>query len=184
MPYYQPETAFTVFTRIINGDDIGWGRNVDLSTFGTEGPSSSERLNKKPKEPASTCWLRDQQYSCTEDEREAINQGHGMVKDGVWFRSDEAASTTTPQFGPVMVPVKPTTTLSNPLTGVYVATGPPTSSATSGSARRASPGFRLPRQVNDDLAPERPAKNSPKKESRKTRNGLIGGLAAAGGLLL
>ena len=102
-----------------------------------------------------------------------------MVKDGVWFRADDSTATITSQFPPVLVPIKPTTIFSKPLTGVYTATGTPKSTATSGASRRASPRFRLPRQPVDDYIPENAA-----DESHKTRNGLIGGLAAAGSLLL
>jgi hypothetical protein len=60
VPFYQPETAFRVFTRIIQGDDISMGYNVNLSTYRTEGiPDSMVHKNKIPQIPASVCWTRD-----------------------------------------------------------------------------------------------------------------------------
>ncbi|KAI7067417.1 alpha/beta-hydrolase, partial [Hortaea werneckii] len=53
VPFYQPETAFTVFTRIIQGVDISTGDGVDLSTFGTTGPANSTRTNSAPSDTPS-----------------------------------------------------------------------------------------------------------------------------------
>ncbi|KAF1845461.1 alpha/beta-hydrolase [Cucurbitaria berberidis CBS 394.84] len=186
VPYYQPETAFTVFTRIIKGHDIGMGRDIDLSTFSTQGPRNSQHSNKKPDEPTTTCWLRDSQNTCTEEQIDAINRGQGVVKDGVWIREDDTASWSDPQHGPVIVTTKSTTksspTTSRLLTGVYTASGTPTPAPTSGSPRRASTLFRLPRRAVDPYEPRETEKEE--KRSQKTRNGLVGGLAAAGALLL
>jgi hypothetical protein len=44
-PADQPEWAFTVFTRIIKGTDIGSGEPVDLSSFATEGPTTSNHFS-------------------------------------------------------------------------------------------------------------------------------------------
>ena len=184
VPYYQPETAFTVFSRIIQGDDIGMGRNVDLSTFGTQGASNSSHLNKKGNEPASTCWLRNALYTCTEEEMYAIKRGEGMVKDGVWVPGVDTATKSTSQVRPVIDATILATTSTMPLIGVYTATGTPTPppTSTSGSSGRVSPRLHFPRRAVAPYDPEQAERDA--KKSRKTRNGLIGGLAAAGGLLL
>lgn len=91
IPYYQPETAFAVFTRIIHGCDVSTGGEVDLSTFGTRGPSISGHRNVVPPEPASVCWIREAAASCTEEERAAIQRGKGMVKAGIWTPSESIA---------------------------------------------------------------------------------------------
>ena len=88
VPYYQPETAFAVFSRTIQGRDISTGHETDLSTFATEGPNTSDHKNTVPPQPDSACWIRDAVYTCTEEERAAIRQGKGTVKDGIWMPSE------------------------------------------------------------------------------------------------
>ena len=88
LPHYQPETTFAVFSRIIQGRDISKGREVDLSTFKTKGPSASLHKNVVPPEPESVCWIREAAATCTEKERAAIREGEGMVKAGIWTPSE------------------------------------------------------------------------------------------------
>ncbi|ENI07222.1 hypothetical protein COCC4DRAFT_49129 [Bipolaris maydis ATCC 48331] len=88
VPYYQPEAAFAVFSRTIQGRDISTGREADLSTFATEGPNTSDHKNAVPPQPDSACWIRDTVSTCTEEERAAIRQGKGTVKDGIWMPSE------------------------------------------------------------------------------------------------
>jgi hypothetical protein len=88
VPYYQPETAFAVFSRTIQGHDISTGQEVDLSTFKTEGPSTSDHKNTVPPQPDSACWIREAAATCTEEERTAVRQGQGTVKAGIWTPSE------------------------------------------------------------------------------------------------
>lgn len=84
VPFYQPETAFTVFNRIVQGDDLGTGKNIDLSTFRTEGISDSMvHKNQVPPMLDSICWIHDQS-SCREEQVAAIRRGEGVVKAGIW----------------------------------------------------------------------------------------------------
>jgi len=115
VPYYQPETAFTVFTRVIQGDDISMGRNVDLSSFGTEGPSTSDHKNDAGTSPAPICWIREAYLSCTEEENAGITAGNGTVKAGIWYPSEEDIPTSASQGVPKS---RPTSTTSVALTGV------------------------------------------------------------------
>jgi hypothetical protein len=58
---YQPETTFTIFNRMIQGEDLSTDKNIDLSTFRTEGiPDSMIHTNQIPPIPDSICWIRDQ----------------------------------------------------------------------------------------------------------------------------
>ncbi|KAL1594440.1 hypothetical protein SLS60_010200 [Paraconiothyrium brasiliense] len=84
VPSYQAETSFVVFSRIIQGDDISMGRSVDLSTFGTQGPDKSLHKNKVSRQPQNTCWIRAIDDTCSEDEKQQIGKGLGMVKNGKW----------------------------------------------------------------------------------------------------
>jgi hypothetical protein len=133
VPSYQPETAFTVFTRIIEGNDIGTGKDIDISKFATNGPKYSTYRNKVPEQPESTCWVRALE-TCSQDEQKEILQGNGIVKFGVWVAQEsdlpvpESHSIVgKPGSLPTNFPSQSSTTTSSlPLTGVYTATGTPT----------------------------------------------------------
>lgn len=142
VPAYQPETAFTIFTRIIEGSDIGTGKDIDITTFGTKGPMYSTYHNKSPEQPKSTCWVRALE-TCSQDDQNEIRLGHGAVKFGVWVAqdSDMPAFESHPVVGkPGSLPTnspsqRSTTTSSLPLTGVYTATGTPTPTSGASSSR-------------------------------------------------
>jgi hypothetical protein len=148
VPYYQPETAFTVFTRIIQGNDIGMGHKVDLRMFGTNGLSTSLHQNKIPPQPASFCWIREQD-TCTPDQVAVIAAGNGTVEAGIWYpvtptckqncpRPSKTASKSQPRGIDNAEPTK----TAEALTGVYTATSTPTEKKTSGASLPVNP-FRL-----------------------------------------
>ncbi|KAF1977510.1 alpha/beta-hydrolase [Bimuria novae-zelandiae CBS 107.79] len=188
VPSYQPETSFVVFSRIIEGDDIGMGQTVDLSTFGTHGPNDSVHKNISPSQPRSTCWIRAIRDTCTVEEQRQIHNGLGVVEHGQWFlrsashetvndtpKRSLASSTTTSATNS-----RPVTTSSIPLTGVFTATETPTS--TSGASRvsfRVQSRYRrqVPIQVGSSL-------RNFGQVATGVKHGLIGGLAGVGGLLL
>jgi hypothetical protein len=128
VPMYQPETAFTVFTRVIKGVDVSMGRNVDLSTYVTEGvEDSSVRRNEAGGGEAAVCWIRDVQGTCSETERMGIEKGEGDVRNGVW-NTDHDVEDVKPSKSAKSEMEKATSTV--PLTGVYVATGMPVVTST------------------------------------------------------
>lgn len=148
VPAYQPETAFTVFTRIIQGADIGTGNRISLSTFASQGPANSDRRNKVPDQQPSTCWIRSMQNTCTDDEARQIQAGKGVVINGVWY---EKARDYTPPESSVVAGVPGSYPTSTPtssreksgkgattsiaMTGVYTATGRPTPTSGASSVR-------------------------------------------------
>jgi hypothetical protein len=184
VPYYQPETAFTVFSRIIQGDDISMGRNVDLSSFGTEGPSTSDHTNAAGPAPESICWIRDAALRCTQEEQAAIAEGNGTVKAGIWYPTNEDVPTSASPDQAYAPKSEPIVTASVPLTGVYSATTAPTVKQSSGaSALRLNFPFWLRRRdIPAGLVTEE-VENA-RNNDRNIRNGLIGGLAAVAALLL
>jgi hypothetical protein len=142
VPSYQPETAFTVFTRIIEGNDIGTGKDVDMSKFATNGPQYSTHSNKVVEQPESICWIRALD-TCSQDEQNEILQGNGIVKFGVWVAQEKdmpppeshsiiGKPGSLPTGSPSQ---RSTTTSSLPLTGVYTATGTPTPTSGASSTR-------------------------------------------------
>ena len=141
VPIYQPETAFTVFTRIIQGAAVSTGKQIDLSAYGTIGPQSSTKTNKAGSSQDSVCWIRNIPDTCTPDERTQILAGKGVVMAGVWLEHEDDYDPPTgsidagspgrpaPNGTAGWVSGSPTV----PATGVYTATGTPSpSSATHG----------------------------------------------------
>jgi len=139
VPFYQPETAFKVFNRIIQGEDISMGRNVDLSSFGTKGPNTSDHRNMMPPEPASVCWIREPE-TCTDDEKHAIAKGKGTVVNGIWIPKCDKT--------PTIPKSQPAPTSSMPLTGVFTTMSTPGIKNTSAASSLGLDSlFRIPRQT-------------------------------------
>jgi len=148
VPYFQPETAFTVFTRIIQGADLSTGDDIDLSSFGTTGPVNATHTNSVPSSPSPTCWLRAINNTCTKDEISALLDGKGSIVNGI-YASDGTVDMPSSSVA-AGIPGRPMSTSSSNsggapsmadgsmtgLTGVYTATGTP--SPTSGAASPAA----------------------------------------------
>jgi hypothetical protein len=206
VPSYQPETAFTVFTRIIEGTDIGMGKEVDLATFSSQGPSRSVhplgKQRKVPEQEPHTCWIRNIEYTCSVKERAQINRGEGVIRNGIWYaqahdyrpQSNVAHAGKPGSLPPTPLTAASATTSTIPLTGVYTASETPT--PTSGAILLRSP-FRVQRrQIVAPLAAPAPAvvtqvvypdsarERNTRKKSKKLSKALIATAATLGSLLL
>jgi hypothetical protein len=199
VPSYQPETAFVVFSRIIQGDDIGMGHNVDFDKFGTKGPAQSLRKNKVPQQPDGTCWIRAIANTCNDKEKAAISRGIGVVKNGMWFAEDNDASISSRvhTYTADSHTRKPTPTPAVDLTGVYTATATPTATTTSGASQLLLP-FQLRYAIRlrnleglfakdkDTGGDKHTDTDEDDKTEKRKKAALIAGLAGGlgGGLLL
>jgi carboxypeptidase C (cathepsin A) len=133
VPAYQPETAFTVFTRIIQGTALSTGESADLSSYSTSGPQFSAKSNKAGSSSNPVCWIRSPLTTCTDSQRTSILGGQGVVINGVWYASqdDYKAPSSSVVAGKPGTPAPNATSASmvkgSPAaaTGVYVATGTP-----------------------------------------------------------
>ena len=148
VPFYQPETAFTVFTRIIDGTDLSTGELINASNFSSSGPTNATHTNSAPsKSPTTTCWLRSVNDTCTSDQIEEIAAGKGMVGAGVWYSNSKqySAPSSSVTAGKPGTPISRSSTSSSStaggssssatttaLTGVFTATATP--SPTKGAA--------------------------------------------------
>jgi carboxypeptidase C (cathepsin A) len=152
VPAYQPETAFTIFTRIIQGEDISTGEPIDLSSFGTKGETNATHTNSGPAMAKPTCFLRAVQATCDKDQQNMLANGAGVVINGVLYNAESdwkapAGSVTDMAGQPGTAPTGMANTSSLPSTqgkgapagattssglptGVYTATSIPTTSAT------------------------------------------------------
>ncbi|KAL8841635.1 MAG: hypothetical protein Q9170_000849 [Blastenia crenularia] len=85
IPAYQPETAFTVFTRIIMGTDMSLGEPIDLTTYTSNGTANATYTSKAPDSAEPTCWIRNINGTCTDEQKGMIMKGEGEVVNGVLY---------------------------------------------------------------------------------------------------
>jgi carboxypeptidase C (cathepsin A) len=133
VPAYQPETAFEVFARIMMGTSISTGAAVDLSVYNTTGPLNATQTNTLPQSPSATCWLRNIPETCTDDQKNMIIDGGGVIIGGVLYdaASDYSGpgTTSTPTAGASGAAGSvSTTTTTEVLTGFFTATATPSPS--------------------------------------------------------
>ena len=133
VPAYQPETAFEVFARIMTGTSVSTGAAVDLSVYNTTGPLNATHTNTLPDSPEATCWLRNIPETCTDDQKNMIIDGQGVIIGGVLY--DASSDYSGP--GTTSTPIAgasggsggvSTTTTTEVLTGLFIATATPTPS--------------------------------------------------------
>ncbi|KAK8184374.1 Alpha/Beta hydrolase protein [Phyllosticta citribraziliensis] len=145
VPAYQPETAFTLFARIIQGTELSTGEIIsNSSVFSSIGPQNTTHTNKIPSTTESAiCWLRAIDTTCTEDQIGLMLQGKGTVIGGAWYedRNDYEEPATTVMAGKPGTPLPSSASSSLSVvtssgvsstiepTGVYTATATPTSSS-------------------------------------------------------
>ncbi|EME45168.1 hypothetical protein DOTSEDRAFT_23237 [Dothistroma septosporum NZE10] len=151
VPYYQPETAFQIFARIIMGSDLATAADVDLATYTSNGTANSTHTNRVPSPPAYTCWVRNWDDSCSDDDTTAMKAGKGVVEYGVYYQDskDVALPSASVNAGKPGSPITTTSSGSStgkahasttPLTGVYTATGTP---SPTGAAARPLPALEI-----------------------------------------
>ncbi|MCJ1312197.1 hypothetical protein MMC25_005871 [Agyrium rufum] len=86
IPAYQPETAFTVFTRVIMGTDISTGEPVDLSSYVSTGDANATYLNTPlPEQNDAVCWIRNVLSTCTSEQQLKLAAGQGVIINGVLY---------------------------------------------------------------------------------------------------
>ena len=140
VPYYQPETAFTVFTRIIQGTDISTGDLIDLSSYGSTGPANATYTNTESYSPEPTCWVRAWNQSCSDDDTKAMKAGQGVVANGIFYLNKDGTTSGLPSSTVAAgVPGHPMSTHKKgtaTLTGVYTATSTPSQSGAAAPSNR------------------------------------------------
>ena len=92
VPAYQPETAFTVFTRVIEGTSVSTGESMNLTSYFTEGDSNSTHTNSAPSMASPTCYLRAVESTCATSQAAALVDGQGVIINGVWYSNSAAWS--------------------------------------------------------------------------------------------
>lgn len=153
IPAYQPETAFTVFSRIIMGTDISTGKPIDLATFASTGDANATHTNSAPSPARPTCRLRDIQNTCDSDQINMLKNSQGVIINGLLYNDasdwQAPASSVFAQAGyPSTMPASVAATSAPPastrgsattteiLTGVFVATATPSETKTGAAPGR------------------------------------------------
>ena len=88
VPAYQPETAFTVFSRIISKDDISLGQPADLSLYRSFGDANSTHQNTAPPQASPVCYIRAVDMTCDVDHKKMLANGAGVIINGVLYNSE------------------------------------------------------------------------------------------------
>jgi len=82
---YQPETAFTVFSRVIQGTGIDLGKPVNRTNYVSTGNSSATHINNAPSAASPTCYLRAINSTCNTDQKNVIANHGGIIINGVHY---------------------------------------------------------------------------------------------------
>jgi carboxypeptidase C (cathepsin A) len=134
VPAYQPETAFQVFARIMNGNSISTGEIINRSSYNTTGPLNATHTNTLPASPGATCWLRNIPDTCNDVQKSSIINNQGVIINGVLYSASSAwslfKSTSTVSADTESVTVTTTTQI---LTGFFTATSTPSPTKSLGS---------------------------------------------------
>ncbi|KIW73072.1 hypothetical protein PV04_01219 [Phialophora macrospora] len=84
VPYYQPETAYQIFNRVMKNLDISIGKvsTTKVEDYHTTGPSSVFSVkNKLPTYAPTQCYLWDIMETCTKDQGMAFANGTAITND-------------------------------------------------------------------------------------------------------
>ncbi|RCI16686.1 hypothetical protein L249_2687 [Ophiocordyceps polyrhachis-furcata BCC 54312] len=139
-PWYQPETAFQVFARIVRGLSVSMGRPMDPFTYRTTGKPNSTRTDKAPEAPSPTCFVRAFAVTCDDEALMLARTGGGIVINGILYKKSEdwplassslsslSLSSSSSRGAAFVAAATSSIKTSSPpvvMTGVYVATETP-----------------------------------------------------------
>lgn len=141
VPAYQPETAFTIFTRVIEGTGLSLGLPIDRSVFATSGDANATHTNSAPAAAQPTCNIRAMNTTCNTDQKNMVANHAGVIFNGVLYSA--SASWKTPDGSVTSVAGRPTA----PPTSVMMSAPPPTTVTTSTSKGRTSSTTTIPTGV-------------------------------------
>lgn len=144
VPAYQPETAFTIFSRVIEGTGISLGLPIDRGNFVSSGDANATHTNSAPDAADPTCNYRAMNSTCNTDQKNMIANRAGVLINGVLY--SDSASWQTPEGSVSSVAGRPTV----PPSSVLISAPPPstgTTATTSTSRGRSSSTTTIPTGV-------------------------------------
>jgi hypothetical protein len=84
VPFYQPETAYQIFNRVMFNKDIATGKEPTTSNYSSTGPSSAwtpSRLPSVAEIGIQQCYLWDVLETCTPAQGAILRSGKAIVED-------------------------------------------------------------------------------------------------------
>lgn len=99
VPFYQPETAYRIFTRALFNKDISTGKldTAMNASYHTIGPADTwHEKDKPPEQPLQICYSLDPGATCTSDEIKAISNGSAILSH--WILEDANSTILYPGF--------------------------------------------------------------------------------------
>lgn len=82
-PYYQPETAYQIFNRVMFNTDVARGKNSAVG-YSTSGASSAFTKSEVPfQRRLAPCYLWDVLETCTRVQKQILGNGTAIVEDFV-----------------------------------------------------------------------------------------------------
>ncbi|XDG02163.1 hypothetical protein ABKA04_001778 [Annulohypoxylon sp. FPYF3050] len=97
VPSFQPEVAYTMLQRVIQGKDIATGKVDADDTYSTNGTFDSVATLTAPPPPSVTCFLRGMPSTCAENQKEAIRDGSATIVNGI-VTDPDASPETCPEL--------------------------------------------------------------------------------------
>ena len=99
VPYYQPETAYEIFNRVLFNKDVSSGK-LDIarnSSYCTTGPADTwATKNVPPEQPLQVCYSLDAEATCTSEQQRAIANGSAVLRD--WILRDANSTLLYPDI--------------------------------------------------------------------------------------
>jgi carboxypeptidase D len=81
VPYYQPETAYQIFNRVMFDTDVATGKN-SAAGYSTTGPKSAFTQSEVPaQEGQAPCYLWDILETCTGVQKQILRNGTAIVEN-------------------------------------------------------------------------------------------------------
>lgn len=84
--WYQPETTYQIFNRVMSDVDVATGKmpTIGFPTYSTKGPSSVFSIKSTmPDHPPAECYFWDIMETCTPTQAKMFNNGTAIMKDFV-----------------------------------------------------------------------------------------------------
>ncbi|ETN39102.1 uncharacterized protein HMPREF1541_05324 [Cyphellophora europaea CBS 101466] len=96
VPFYQPETAYRVFTRSLFNVDVATGETSTVDgEYSSIGPEDSwGHRNESPEQPLQYCYVLDPGATCTPEQVEGVENGTAVVRS--WIVVDGNSSVLFP----------------------------------------------------------------------------------------
>ena len=81
MPWYQPETAFRIFNRVMTGSDVATGKKPTAG-YSSSGPVDVFSIKSTIPPPETVCcYIWDVMETCTKTQAAILTNGSAIVSD-------------------------------------------------------------------------------------------------------